>query len=214
MSVRRTTTILLAASGLAVLSACGSSSTKTVSVANTTPLVAPTATTTTATGTTSSSTSSSAGQSSATTTTASASATARTQSGPAFVQTTTAGASGPAAVVIAHGYSPASPSTYNPQNTLQVIIADNQATIDSQGGRQKAFFFVNGSYIGTDTSLPSNSITLVNESDTEVTLGYALVHPDGSSAGVAQVRYALNNGTLSPLDPIPSASPSAAVSRR
>jgi LppP/LprE lipoprotein len=206
MTLRRGIPVLLAASCAALLSACGSG-TRTVSVANTAP--APTATATaTATRT---NTSAAATPSSTTTATATASATAsaRTQSAPAFVQTTTTGVAGPAAIVVAHGYTPASPSTYNPQNTLQVIIAGNRAS-----GRQKAFFFVNGNYIGTDTSLPSGAITLVDESDTEVTLGYALVHPDGSSAGVAQVRYALNNGMLSPLDPIPSASPAAPVSRR
>ncbi len=207
MTVRRTIPILLVGSCVALLSACGSGSTKTVSVANTTPLVAPSAATTTATNTTSAATASGASQSSATTTT-SASGTARTQSAPGFVQTTTSGATGPAAVVVAHGYAPASPSTYNPQNTLQVIIATNQL------GLEKAFFFVNGRYIGTDTSAASNSISLVGQSDTEVTLGYALMHPDGSSAGTARVSYALNNGMLSPLDPIPSANPTAPVSRR
>ena len=81
-------------------------------------------------------------------------------------------------------------------------------------GGEKAFFFVDGRFIGTDTTVPSTNVTVVDTSDTQVTLGYQLVHVNGSPAGVAQVRYALNNGMLAPLDPIPSASPSAAVSRR
>jgi len=109
---------------------------------------------------------------------------------------------------MAHGYTAVSPSQYNPQDTLQVLVGT------APSGGQKAFFFVNGSYIGTDTALPSSSISVVSTNDTEVTLGYALFHPDGSSAGTAQVTYALNNGMLGPLGPIPSALPSAAVSRR
>jgi hypothetical protein len=116
--------------------------------------------------------------------------------------------SGPSAVLAAHGYAAVDPGQYNDQNTLQVLIGSGP------GGAQKAFFFVNGRYIGTDTKLPSSQINLVGSNDTEVTLGYALVHPDGSPAGTANVRYALNDGQLSPLDPIPAASPGATVSRR
>lgn len=210
---RRSASAVAAALCVGLIAACGSGGTKTVSVANTATPPAPASTTTTSTSTSSTASPSPSSSSSApvTTTTGSSSGSVftRTQSGPAFAQTTTAsGPSGPDAEVVAHGYTPVSPNTYNPQNTLQVIIAANPS------GGQKAFFFVNGNYIGTDTSLPSSAISLVDASDTEVTLGYALVHPDGSSAGVAQVRYALNNGQLGPLDPIPSASPLAAVSRR
>jgi len=90
-----------------------------------------------------------------------------------------------------------------------VLIGNRQG-----GAGQKAFFFINGRFIGTDTTIPSAQISVVGTNDTEVTLGYALVHPDGSPAGTTQVSYALNNGVLGPLGPIPSASLTAALSRR
>ncbi len=209
MTARRLTPTLAAALCAGLLCSCGSGSTKTVSVADTATSAVTTASA--ASTSTESPTSSSSGAVATATGTAADTPSTRTQSGPAFAQTTTASggpAAGPVAVVVAHGYTPTSPNTYNPQNTLQVIIATNQL------GLQKAFFFVNGRYIGTDTSAPSTSISLVGQTDTEVTLGYGLMHPDGSSAGTAQVSYALDNGMLSPLNPIPSANPTAAVSRR
>ena len=207
MTRRRTLSALAAVLCSGLLAACGGGSTNTVSVADT---ATPAPVTTSSSSTSPSSTTTATTTSTSTTTnTSSTSLSTRTQSGPAFVTTTSApAANGPDAVVAAHGYAPSSPSTYNPQNTLQVVVATNQL------GLQKAFFFVNGRYIGTDTSAASRSVSLVGQSDTEVTLGYALVHPDGSSAGTAQVSYALNNGQLSPLDPIPTANPTAPVSRR
>ena len=69
------------------------------------------------------------------------------------------------------------------------------------GSGERAFFFVAGHYIGTDAKEPSAQIRVVSQSDTEVTLAYSL-----SGAGrEANVRFQLNNGKLTPLDPIPSA---------
>jgi hypothetical protein len=198
---------LLACAGL--LTGCGSGSTQTVSVANTEASAPPITTTTTSSSATTTSTTT---QSTTTSTvTSSSSDSTRTQSGPAFAQTTTSDdlATGVSSALAAHGYTPTGASDFNPQNTLQVVVGNRTG-----GTGEKAFFFVNGSYIGTDTSAASQSVSVVASSDTEVTLGYALVHPDGSPAGTVDVRYALNNGTLGPLDPIPSASPTAAVSRR
>lgn len=191
-----------------LLTACGSGSTKTVSVANTETPPSTSAAATTAASSTSTSVASTSTASISSTSGASTST--RTQSAPAFVQTTTAGpANGPSATLAARGYVPVSTGQLNSQDTLQVLIGSRQI-----GSGQKAFFFVDGRYIGTDTVIPSSQITIVGSNDTEVTLGYALTRSDGSSAGTAQVRYALNNGQLMPLDPIPPASPSAPVSRR
>ena len=85
------------------------------------------------------------------------------------------------------------------------------------GYGQQAFFFVNGRYIGTDTSQPSAALSVVSQADTEVTLAYPLYRsvdplccPGG---GHARVRFQLNNGKLVPLDRIPPLHSSAGLSR-
>ena len=90
-------------------------------------------------------------------------------------------------------------------------------TGSGDGYGQQAFFFVNGRYIGTDTSQPSAKLRVASQNDTEVTLEYPLYRKNDPlccpGAGVARVRFQLNNGRLSPLDPIPPASSQSGVSR-
>ena len=84
--------------------------------------------------------------------------------------------------------------------------------------RQQAFFFVDGRYLGTDASTPSGQIAVVNQSDTEVTLAYSLYRSSDPiccpGGGRAQVRFQLNNGRLTALDPIPATQPATGDGRR
>lgn len=118
--------------------------------------------------------------------------------------------------VKSRGYSVADPSSYHSSQTLQVLVGTRGGTQD--GYDQQAFFFEDGRYLGTDTSQPSASVKVIGQSDTEVTLAYALYQPgDGSccaKGGQATVRFQLNNGRLQALDPIPPVSSSSAPSRR
>jgi len=122
----------------------------------------------------------------------------RTGPAPAFTRTTggtaaPGGALGAAvASVKSRGYTPVSTSSYDPNQTLRVLIGSN-------GGREQAFFFDGTTYLGTDTKLPSRSISVTAQTDTAVTLSYA------TKSGSASVRFALDMGRLAPLDPIPSA---------
>lgn len=183
----------------ATVGGCGSS-TKTVSVAGTPPVTLSTAAagstasapprTTTATtpdGT-------QAGGTAAPTTT-------RTASEPAFTehqQSTPAGAAGTAAATLrAHGYAPVDVTQYHSGQTLEVLVGTRTA---AEGNAQQAFFFIDGRYIGTDTSQPSAAVAVVSQSDTEVALAYTL-----RSGARATVRFQLNNGHLVPLDAIPPA---------
>ncbi len=88
----------------------------------------------------------------------------------------------------------------------------------SDGYDQQAFFFVGGHYIGTDTKEPSASVKVLAQSDTEVTLGYALYRAGdplaSPSGGQATVHFQLNNGQLAALNPIPPASSTAVPARR
>ncbi len=120
----------------------------------------------------------------------------RTGTAPAFTKPTGGTAAGGAlqaavASLKTRGYAPVSTSSYDPNQTLRVLIGSN-------GGREQAFFFNGTTYLGTDTRLPSRSIAVVGESDTEVVLKYA------TTGGPATVHFQLDMGRLTALDPIPS----------
>lgn len=214
--MRTTPAILLTAlTALLAIGGCGSSGTKTVSVANTLGAE---------TGATNPGGTSASRTSSTQTTTGTGSQptkpaqSTRTATAPAFTKETSGGQGlGQAvAVVKAHGYTPDDSASYHPDQTLQVLVATRTGSAD--GYAQQAFFFVDGRYIGTDTSTPSAGIKLVSQGDTEATLAYRLYRPGDplccARGGEATVRFALNNGRLVPLDPIPPANSSTASSRQ
>jgi LppP/LprE lipoprotein len=196
------------------LAACGSQ-TKTVGVYSAPPPKPKarhigSATTTTSTTTT-------AGSGAATeTTTATETSTAvatssRTSSAPAFVEQEDSahrGALGAAvAVVEREGYTPTSTAQYHPSQTLRVLTAQQGG--GSGADRERAFFFVDGRYIGTDASRPSASIAVVSQGDTEVVLDYSLFDQAEEKVGEAEVQFQLDDGELTPLQPIPPAQPAA-----
>lgn len=200
---------LAAAATAVALAGCGSGGTQTVSVASTTPSEATTQPKTT-TGTTQPSppTTTQTKTSTSPNETGGAEAT-RTGSAPAFTKESASaeGVNAAAAVVRAHGYTPNETSQYQPNQTLHVLVGTK--TGSSDGYNQQAFFFVDGHYLGTDTSQPSATVKVVSQGDTEVTLSYPLYKagdPLGKpSGGEKSVRFQLNNGRLVPLGQIPSA---------
>ncbi|HZL47461.1 MAG TPA: LppP/LprE family lipoprotein [Solirubrobacteraceae bacterium] len=212
--------LVLTVAGAALLCGCGGG-TKTVSVASAPPAAqtgtttAPqtsTASTTTSPATTPASTAPPAGSKNGGT---SGPTTTRTAPEPAFTQqgagagtgTTAEGLSGAEAVLQARGYTANVASDYHPNQTLRVLVGTRP------GSGQQAFFFVGGHYIGNDAKQPSASIHVVSQGETEVTLAYSLADSSGAGAGHATVRFQLNNGKLTPLDPIPPASSNSGPSR-
>jgi len=207
--------------GVALLAGCGSN-TKTVSAAEapqpagaeTTTATKPASTPTTTTATTPVQTTTSGG--------ASAPAGTRTAPEPAFTETSSSSASSSEgltaalATMRAQGYTTSNTSVYHPTQTLRVLIGTRSGSTDGYG--QQAFFFVNGRYIGTDSKVPSATVSVVSQGETEVTLAYPLYRsgdPLGSpSGGQAKVTFQLNNGKLVPLGPIPPASSSSGTSRQ
>jgi hypothetical protein len=218
--------LALGATGGALLGGCGGG-TKIVSVSG-----SPTPTGSTAAHTTTATTTASAAPPPATTTTGSggqatsgqSASTTRTAPAPAFTETATqsgeaasnAQAEAAADVVTAHGYSPTDISDYHPTQTLRVLIGTRTGSAD--GYDQRAFFFLDNRYIGTDSSQPSASVRVVAQGDTEVTLAYALYRPHDSlccpSGGEALVHFQLDDGTLVPLQPIPPVSSAAGLARQ
>jgi hypothetical protein len=208
--------LTLGTSGGAALGGCGSS-TSTVSVAE-----APTSPRTSASTSTTAPASTAPAQTARSQAPASGGTPAptgtRSAPEPAFVQpgASAEGLSGATAVLRARGFTAGSAADYHPGQTLRVLLGTRAGSGDGHG--QQAFFFVNGRYIGTDSSVPSATVRVLGQSDTEVTLAYPLYRTGDPlccpSAGQATVRFQLDNGRLIPLDPIPSASPQSGLSRR
>jgi hypothetical protein len=208
----RPRTLLAAVAALAlVLGGCGSAQTKTVSVSSlpARPASGSQATKTVTTSTTRTPTS--------TYTTTGGGEATRTATAPAFTKEAGGGEGLVAAqaVVRAHGYTANDTSDYHPNQTLRVLVGTR--TGSSDGYTQQAFFFVDGRFIGTDTSEPSATVKVVTQSDTEVTLAYPLYKPGDPlsrpSGGESTVRFQLNNGRLVALDPIPPANSSTGAAR-
>jgi hypothetical protein len=209
MSARRHLPLLLMAAVVLATGGCGSSGTKTVSVSSALPSESATQRTTT-TGTTKSSPTTTAPANTTTSTNGTGGVeTTRTSSAPAFTKESASGEGLGAAVALvkARGYTAGETSTYRPEQTLRVLVGTRTGSSDGYG--QQAFFFVDGRYIGTDTSEPSSSVKVVGQSDTEVTLAYPVYKtgdPLSKPSGEKTVRFQLNNGRLLALGPIPAAS--------
>ncbi len=217
-AARYTTLAALAALLLvtaAALAGCGGG-TKTVSVAN-----APTLTSASTTSSISASTSTSSTGTTTSTPGAGTGGTSptRTAGAPAFVPPPAAGGQAAAAAALtvrAHGYTPNDASQYHSGQTLTVLVGTHSRSGDPYG--QQAFFFVDGRYIGTDAAVPSATVHVLAQSDTQVTLGYPLYRAHDAlccpSGGEAKVTFALNNGQLTPLQAIPPVNSATGLSRQ
>jgi hypothetical protein len=141
----------------------------------------------------------------------------RTSSAPAFAKQESGQSALAAAVasVQSQGYTPNNTAEYHPQQTLRVLTA----TKSGAGGThvQRAFFFIDGRYIGTDSSQPSGSVKVISQGETSVTLAYGMYRPGDSpccpGGGQSTVTFQLNNGNLQALDPIPPAHSASGLSR-
>ncbi len=190
------------ASTSAVASATSSRS----SSSTTTSAKPPTTTTTTAASTTTPTASTTPTTATTTTTTT----TTRTETAPAFVGTNPTSPDAVShdlaaalAVLAKAGYAPVRPSTYRAGDTLRVVIGTRTG---SSVPAERAFFFDQTIYLGTDARSPSAQISVLSQSDTEVTLGYAIYRTGASTPStVRRVQFALDMGQLSALDPLPSA---------
>jgi hypothetical protein len=195
----------------AVLAGCGSQ-TKTVTVAS-----AP-ATTSSSTATSAPSTTASTPSARSTTTPTSPSTT-RTAPEPSFTETEQEARSGTLGAAVAalraRGYTPQNTAEYHSGQTLRVLVGTRTGSADGYG--QQAFFFLDGHYLGTDTKEASAKLDVVSQDDTEVAIAYPLYRAGDPlccpGGGQRVVHFALNNGKLTALDPIPPASSKTGDSR-
>ena len=104
------------------------------------------------------------------------------------------------------GFEPVAIATYNPRQTLRVLIGRPKASSTGVRGR-RAFFFVREQYIGTDAASPSLRLKVARQKGGEITLAYTRYavgdKPCCPSDGTVKVRFAIGDGRLAPLDPIP-----------
>lgn len=151
-----------------------------------------------------------------------ASTTTRTSTAPAFVNEQEGGGERESGALHAavetlkkQGYTPRSTAEYHPHQTLRVMIGTKSKAGEEHV--QRAFFFLDDKYIGTDASTPSALLKVVSQSETEVTLSYGLYSAGNSlccpGGGEAKVGFQLNNGRLVPLSPIPPAHARKGLSR-
>jgi hypothetical protein len=197
-----------------VAGGCGGS-TKTVTVASTPP-----AQQTSTNPPTSTKTSTATTTSASTTPTTSEASTTRTAPEPAFAEQEakseeSATAQAAAAVVRSHGFTPNDLSEYHSGQTLRVLVGTFSGS--QEGLAQRAFFFLDGSYLGTDAKEPSAKLQVVSQSDTEVAIAYSLFRPGEqpccSHGTQAVVHFQLNDGKLATAQAIPPAHSSTGLSR-
>ncbi len=138
----------------------------------------------------------------------------RTATAPAFTggaspSNSPSGAQSAAAARLrALGFTPLDTSVYHADQTLRVLIGARSASANQP--TRRAFFFNGSRYLGTDTADSSAQIRVSAQSDTEVTLSYGIYRTGDPvccpRGGSRSVRFQLDMGRLSPLDPLPSAS--------
>jgi hypothetical protein len=229
LAARASLLLTFAVGTMVALSGCGGG-TKTVSAASSPTVAQTTQSATSSTGPTGTSQSTTTNQ--APTTTASGGTSTpsgtRTAPAPAFTEREKSaggnsganngseGLAAAEATVRAQGYTVDDQGDYHQDQTLRVLIGTGEHSND--GYDKRAFFFVDGRYIGTDSTQPSAQLSVTSQSDTEVVLAYQLYKPGNPlccpAGGQAKVRFQLNDGQLTPLDPIPPVNSSTGTSRQ
>jgi LppP/LprE lipoprotein len=104
------------------------------------------------------------------------------------------------------GFEPVAISTYNPRQSLRVLIGRPKASSVGVRGR-RAFFFAREQYLGTDAASPSLRLKVASQKGSQITLAYTRFAVGDKaccpSDGTVRVRFRLDGERLSPLDPIP-----------
>jgi hypothetical protein len=105
------------------------------------------------------------------------------------------------------GYTPVSLDDYKVDHLLRVLIGKPAGTTPPG---MRAFFFVDGEYIGLDATSPSGKLRAGRQLEREITLVYTL-YEDGDDAccpkgGDTRVHFRWTGEALAPREEIPPAS--------
>jgi len=105
------------------------------------------------------------------------------------------------------GFEPVSVASYHPRQAIRVLIGRPKPASGLRGRR--AFFFLREQYVGTDAVDPSAHVRVVRQAGGKITLAYeryaAGDKPCCPRDGTQKVRFAMGDGRLEPLDPVPPA---------
>lgn len=103
------------------------------------------------------------------------------------------------------GYAADDRGYWNPSATLNVLVGAAEGSATGRG--QRAFFFVEGEYIGTDSIEDSQGIGVEGRTDDSITLLYLLYREADAACcptgGEALVTFQWDGELLEPLSPLP-----------
>jgi LppP/LprE lipoprotein len=104
------------------------------------------------------------------------------------------------------GYAAAALDDYKVDHLLRVLIGKPVGTTPPG---MRAFFFVDGEYIGQDATTPSGKIRAGRQLEREITIVYTLYEPGDElccpKGKETRVHYRWDGETLTPREPIPPA---------
>jgi hypothetical protein len=89
------------------------------------------------------------------------------------------------AILTSRGFKPVKLRTYRGDHTLRVLIG--KPANGSPGGRM-AFFFVDGQYLGNDSTSSSYRLSVGRQTNTRVTLRYGLFQPGDEGCCPSETR--------------------------
>jgi hypothetical protein len=105
-------------------------------------------------------------------------------------------------VVRSRGFDVLNKTSWNPEDTLQVLIGR------SSSGGELAFFFVDGQYLGNDSSDPSAKLRVKKTDDLVVTLSYGIYQSgdetDKPTGDPINVPFRYEGGQVEAIEAIPA----------
>jgi hypothetical protein len=105
-------------------------------------------------------------------------------------------------VVRSRGFDVLNKRTWKPDDTLQVLIGK------SSSGGELAFFFVDGQYLGNDSTDASAKLRVRKTDDLEVTLAYGVYSPgdeqEKPTGEPVLVHFRYEGGRVTPVEAIPA----------
>lgn len=113
-------------------------------------------------------------------------------------------------------YDPGLANTFDASEPFNVVVGFRKGAEST--GAPRAFFFLNGAFLGNDDPAPSAGITMRWRAGDTIALEYTLYRPNNpqccATGGAATVRYRLRGRSVVRLDRLPPASFAAPLSRR
>jgi hypothetical protein len=105
-------------------------------------------------------------------------------------------------VVRSRGFDIVDKRDWNPEDTLQVLIGE------ASSGGYMAFFFVDGQYLGNDSTEVSAKLKIKRTDDLDVTLAYGIYQPGDDplkpTGDPVLVHFRYEGGQVTPVEAVPA----------